>query len=148
VALRFMQIFVPQDAELGELLEGHEVLGTWRDAIDHERLVLHLLVPAEETEPITDRFEQAFSGLQGFRVVLFPVEAVLPRPKVEDESSSTADDANEEAEEAVKQPGRISREELYNDVLDSFGLSRVFVAMTVLSSLVAAVGLMRDDVGC
>ena len=146
MALRFMQIFVPQDAELGELLEGHEVLGTWRDAIDHERLVLHLLVPAEETEPITDRFEQAFSGLQGFRVVLFPVEAVLPRPKVEDESSSTADDANEEAEEAVKQPGRISREELYNDVLDSFGLSRVFVAMTVLSSLVAAVGLMRDDV--
>jgi len=141
-----MQIFVPQDADLGELLEGHEVLGTWRDAVDQDRLVVHLLVPAEETEPITDQFEDAFSGMPGFRVVLFPVEAVLPRPQVDDEPSSTADEVKEEAEETVKQPGRVSREELYTDVVDSFGLSRVFLAMTVLSSLVAAVGLMRDDV--
>jgi uncharacterized hydrophobic protein (TIGR00341 family) len=145
VVLRFMQIFVPQDTDLDELLEGHEILGTWRDAMDQDRLVVHLLVPAEETEPITDRFEQAFSDVSAFRVVLFPVEAVLPRPHAHDEPASTADEV-EEAEQTVKQPGRVSREELYTDIVDSFGLSRVFLAMTVLSSLVAAVGLMRDDV--
>ena len=74
---RVMQIFVPQssDEKLDELLEGHEILGRWRDT-DAGQIVLHLLVPAEETEPIMDRFEQQYADAKGFHVILFPVEAV------------------------------------------------------------------------
>lgn len=79
MALRVMQIFLPQasDQSLNELLEGRQILGRWRDT-DPDQIVLHLLVPAEETEPIMDRFEQRFASVEGFHVVLFPVEAVLP----------------------------------------------------------------------
>ena len=38
---------------------------------------MHLLVPAEETEPIVDEFEQRCSGAEGCHVLLMPVEAVL-----------------------------------------------------------------------
>lgn len=71
MALRLMQNFVPEinDTNLDGLLEGRDVLGRWRDT-DAGQIVLHLLVPAEETEPIMDRFEQHFSDAKGFHVKL------------------------------------------------------------------------------
>jgi len=145
MALRSMQIFIPEDggSKVEELLEGHEVLGTWRDATTEDRLVCHLLVSAEEAEPIMDRFEQAFGDAEGFRVVLSSVEAVLPRPEVEEEESSAEGDR---PEDEAKESERVSREELYHDVTETLGATRVFLAMAVLSAIVAAVGLVRDDV--
>ncbi|MCO6456719.1 MAG: TIGR00341 family protein [Pirellulaceae bacterium] len=144
MALRVMQICVPQGAKetARDLLEGRDVLGRWNDE-HHGQTVLHLLVPAEETEPIMDQFEQHFASVEGFHVVLFPVEAVLPRPKVDEKP----DEAPEE-DAPVRAPSglRVSREELYAEVTESVGVSRVFIGMTILSSVVAAVGLMRDDV--
>jgi uncharacterized hydrophobic protein (TIGR00341 family) len=143
MALRSMQIFIPEDggSKVDELLEGHEVLGTWRDATGEDRLVCHLLVPAEEAEPIMDRFEQAFGNAEGFRVVLFPVEATVPRPETEEEAAN-----GDRAEDDAKESERVSREELYHDITETLGATRVFMAMAVLSAIVAAVGLMRDDV--
>jgi uncharacterized hydrophobic protein (TIGR00341 family) len=138
-----MQIYLPQssDGNLDDLLEGRKILGRWRDT-DADQMVLHLLVPAEETEPIMDRFEEKFSAVEGFHVILFPVEAVLPRPEVKPkEKESPAAD-----EEKEKDRDRISREELYNEVTETLGITRVYLGMIVLSSIVAAVGLLRDDV--
>jgi uncharacterized hydrophobic protein (TIGR00341 family) len=148
MALRLMQIFIPEDAGLDveKLLDGREVLGTWRDATINDRVVIHLLVPAEETEPIMDRFEQAYAHSDAFRVVLFPVEAALPRPAPADEPEPDAGQAEAESKDSLTEPGRISREELYSDVAEALGINRVFVAMAVLSAIVATVGLMRDDV--
>lgn len=145
MALRVMQIFIPEDSgELPDaLLEDREVLGQWHDSLRGQS-VLHLLVPAEETEPIMDEFESHFAGVEGFHVVLFPVEAVLPRPKVREDGKQETG-ATEEDENANNSE-RISREELYTNVTEEIGVSRTFVAMTVLSAVVAAVGLMRDDV--
>lgn len=143
MALRLMQVFLPQNADTRELLEGLEILGSWRDAVEDSRVVLHLLVPAEQTEPIMDRLEGAFGSSRGFHVVLSPVEAVLPRHEpLEAEAGllPASDDTGEEPHP------RISREELYHDVVETLGVSRVFLAMAVLSSVVAAVGLLRDDV--
>jgi uncharacterized hydrophobic protein (TIGR00341 family) len=145
--LRYMQIFVPEDSgiDLDHLLEGHEVLGTWQDEAAAHRVV-HLLVSAEQSEPIMDRVEQTFSGVQGFRVVLLPVEAVLPRPEAPEDQAGGAGKPQKPEEEAAVDAGRVSREELYSDVAETLGVTRVFIAMTVLSSIVAAVGLIRDDV--
>ncbi|NLX96329.1 MAG: DUF389 domain-containing protein [Rhodopirellula sp.] len=143
MAPRVMQIFLPQasDQRLNELLEGRQILGRWRDT-DADQIVLHLLVPAEETEPIMDRFEQRFASVEGFHVVLFPVEAVLPRPNLEPEPEEKPE--TEGKEQNGKQ--RISREELHTEVTEGLGISRVYLGMSILSAVVAAVGLMRDDV--
>lgn len=143
MALRLMQIFLPQGhtEEASELLEGREVLGRWKDT-DSDKTILHLLVPAEETEPIMDQFEQRYSGIDGFHVVLSPIDAVLPRQRVEPKPPETP-----VVEEKPPINGlRISREELYADANESLGINRVFLGLTILSSVVAAVGLMRNDV--
>lgn len=143
--LRVMQIFIPQsgDDKFDELLEGREVLGRWRDT-DAGQIVLHLLVPAEETEPIMDRFEQQYADAKGFHVILFPVEAVLPRPKPEPTEDKEAAPSKPDDEKNGKQ--RISREELYAKVSEELGVSRVFIGMAILSAIVAAAGLLRNDV--
>lgn len=143
-----MQIIVPEDhgVDLDELIEGREVIGAWRDGGTRNRRVIHLLVPAEETEPIMDRLEQAYANSPDFRVVLIPVEAVLPRLEDEKPEKEDSNDPNGEKKKSLKDPDRVSREELYHDVTESLGVTRVFVAMTLLSSVVAAVGLIRDDV--
>lgn len=149
MVLRVMQIFVPQDGgdKISELLEGREILGRWRDT-DAGQIVLHLLVPAEETEPIMDRFEQEFANAKGFHVILFPVDAVLPRPKPEPEPEpkQVQEAAKPEPEEVKYGKRRISREELYAEVTDGLDPSFVFVGMALLSAVVAAVGLLRNDV--
>lgn len=146
MALRVIQIFVPQDADarMSELLEDREILGRWRDT-DAGQLVVHLLVPAEETEPIMDRFEAEYRDAPGFHVILFPVEAVLPRPVSANEVEADEETATGKEEESESQD-RISREELYTKITDELGVSRVFLGMTILSAVVAAVGLIRDDV--
>lgn len=145
MVLRVMQIFVPvgSDNTIEELLEGREVLGRWRDT-DAGQVVIHLLVPAEETEPIMDRFEQQFGTTKSFHVILFPVDAVLPRPKPKPEQDETT--VPPEPEELKYGKQRISREELYAQVTEGLDTSRVFVGMAILSAVVAAVGLLRDDV--
>lgn len=142
---RVMQIFIPQssDDNLDELLEGREILGRWRDT-DAGQIVLHLLVLAEDTESIMDRFEQQYADAKGFHVILFPVDAVLPRPKPEPEEDKESVPSKEEDEKKAQQ--RISREELYAKVSEGLGVSRVFMGMTSLSAVVAAVGLLRNDV--
>lgn len=142
-----MQIFIPEGADVtsNELLEGREVLGRWRDT-DAGQIVLHLLVPAEETESIMDRFEQQFVSTKGFHVILFPVDAVLPRPKPEPKPEQGKETVPPEPEEVKYGKQRINREELYAQVTEGLDTSLVFVGMGILSAVVAAVGLLRNDV--
>ncbi|MDA0832851.1 MAG: TIGR00341 family protein [Planctomycetota bacterium] len=145
--LRVIQIYVPAGSgtRADEILKEQEVLGRWHDE-QADQNVLNLLVHVEETEPIMDRFEHEFSGVDGFHVVLFPVEAALPRKNKED--AEQIDDASSETTEnndKAKIAGRISREELYSQICEGIGVTRVFGAMTVISAIVAAVGLMRND---
>lgn len=151
MALRFMQIFLPAetDGALDKVLEEREVLGVWRDANSESRTVLHLLVPAEETEPIMDQFDEHFNGVEGFHVVLFPVEAVLPRPDPEETTEPIASAGNAEKDDQDQRSSlhlRVSREELYNEVVEAVVIDPAFLAMTALSALVATMGLVNDDV--
>lgn len=136
MAGRLIEVIVPETASgnVRELL-GEQVLGAWPD-VDGERLLLRALVPAEETQPILDRLQQRFSGIEGFHVVLLPVEATIPRP---------AEESSPEKHVEAKHGYRISREELYAEAEDSIRTSPIFVAMTVLSAVVASIGLLRDN---
>lgn len=139
MALRMMQIFLSETpgADLDDLLEGLDILGRWED-VQKSRTLLHLLVPADESESVMDRLEAVYSKSDGFHVVLSSVEAVLPRKSLEEPEEEQVSNVNES--------GRVSREELYAMTNEGIGISRVFIGLTVCSAVVAAVGLLRDDV--
>ncbi|HHI81357.1 MAG TPA: TIGR00341 family protein [Planctomycetes bacterium] len=155
---RLMQIVLPygERTNLDTLLEGRKVLASWSDRQEDESLVVHLLLPAEETEPILDKLEQRYGGREGFHVLLMPVEAVLPRPEPEEKKEEKEEEVSEEEkakakkeEKEKKKKGigiRVSREELYAELSEGCALNRGFVWMAILSAIVACVGLLRNDV--
>ena len=123
---------------LDGLVQDHAVLLDYAGG-DRAPSVMQVLVGDEDTEALMDQCEDLFGGLEGFTFVLLPVEAVLPRPQPDKE---IAEDG--ETEQARKR--RVSREELYNDIVESLGSWQIFVALACLSTVVAAVGLTADDV--
>ncbi|MDI6644586.1 MAG: DUF389 domain-containing protein [Methanobacteriaceae archaeon] len=69
------------------------------------------------------------------------METYIPIPdKLEDAKTSNTNEESEHDEE------RIFREELYTKVIDMSKLSSVYVSMDILSSFVAAIGVLNDDV--
>jgi uncharacterized hydrophobic protein (TIGR00341 family) len=104
-----------------------------------------LLLSAEKTEPVLDVLEKHFSSREFFRINLIPVEATIPRPEEEPETpAKETGDQEKKDEEAI--PDRIHREELYEDIRDVAGFTRVYVVMVILSSVVATIGILRNNV--
>jgi len=84
--------------------------------------------------------EKRYAGGEGSRVVILPVEATLPRAVPEPPATPEQPPSEE------KPPERISREELYEDIKNGALCSRVYLAMAVLSTVVAAIGLYYNSV--
>ncbi len=143
MALRLMQIVVPEvdRLDLESLLEGHEPVSCWQQARSGDRIAINLVLEAGEAEPILDRVEKRFSRVKGFRVLLYPLEAVLPRP--EEEAAAPVGEAEEP--ERPRKFARVSSEELFHNVTESLGAWNVHATMTALSVFVAAIGLLRDS---
>lgn len=139
MSLRLIEIFISDahSQQLDAIAENEAVVDSWRTQIAGKQQLICMLVRAEDAERMCDDLQNQFSGADGCRLIILPVEATLPR---------LLEPVTEEATEAIKKsPERISREELYADIAESASLSRVFIASTVIATLVAAVGLMRDD---
>ena len=163
MALRLIQITAPGEIDPEELVDPSRLLAVWNDCRDDTTRVIHLAVPAENTEAIMDELEDRLGSREGFRLVLLEIEALLPRPEEEEEKkeeekqeergesrsgeagAAEAGEEEGEVETEAEKSFRISREELHADVTDGLAISPIFLAMTVLSAVVAAVGLLRDD---
>jgi len=145
MAHRLLKIVLPQaGAEKAlRLLDENGHQPCWRESAGDDRLVYSVLLDSGDSEAVMDRFETSFAGAKDFHMVLLPVEAIVPRPVEEDEK--TADTAAPPTEE-TQTPLRISREELYADIVDSTRLTRIYLIMAALSTVVASVGLLRDNV--
>lgn len=137
--LRMLELIAPTEAanEARKILDEENVIGMWTDEWDEDRSVLRALMSMEFTEAISDKLSEKFGDVEGFRIMLFTVEATIPKPEQEDD---------EDNEDKADGPGRISREELYADVTSSAELTPVYISMVILSTLVAGVGLILDDV--
>jgi uncharacterized hydrophobic protein (TIGR00341 family) len=137
MAQRLIEIVVPEpDCErVMEVLPAECVVGRWRDA-ETGGLLIKAVIAAEGAEPILDELQQRFSEVEDFRVILLPVTASLPRRAAEGEPVPAV---------RVGRAYRISREELLAEAEESIRTSPIFVAMTVLSAVVASVGLLNDN---
>ena len=80
MADRLIQIVVPvhRKAELRELIKRVEHVEPWHEPSDTLRL-FSVQVPAERVEAILDPVQKWFCKTEGFRAVVVPVEASLPR---------------------------------------------------------------------
>jgi len=145
MALRLIEVIIPLEEvdSLGDFLEDEQTLGFWTDPMDEEFGVTRILTDISSTESITDHITTRFENIPGFRLLLFPIEATIPLPEVPEKESPEKVPGETEKQDS---PKRISREELYEDVADGARLTWIFVITVCLSTIVAAIGLMREDV--
>lgn len=135
--LRLIEARLPVGPEgIDEAFGDVSVVDRWVVGGSEEATTVHALVDTERTEALADRLREYFGDAR-LRLVFLAVEATTPEVEKEEEPP----EADEE-----KTPGRISREELDQDVRQGARLTPVFVALVFFSTVVAAVGLVRDDV--
>lgn len=142
MALRLIEMVLPEkDArEVRELLKEQKVLDHRQLGLPDEEVLVRILLDAEQCEAVLDLLEKQYAGGEGNRVVILPVEATLPRAEPEPAA------APGETQPVEKPPERIGREELYEDIKDAARCSWVYLAMAVLSTVVAAIGLQQNSV--
>jgi uncharacterized hydrophobic protein (TIGR00341 family) len=148
MALRLLEIVLPEDTEkdIDSILQEFQVVRVWLEKSQDKRIFVKLLLAAEKTEHVLDVLEKRFSTREAFRIVMLPVEAALPRLEEPEPEHPAKEGQISSKETAQTQIGRISREELYHDIHDVTQFSAVFVVMVILSSLAAAIGILRDNV--
>ena len=100
---------------------------------------VEILVSKGDGQELIDDLQSLLSASPDWRVVILPVEATLPRPP-EDEKPE------DDAEKKAKAKTVSLREELYQKVSNDCKLNWDFIILTVLSSIVAAIGLNGDSV--
>jgi uncharacterized hydrophobic protein (TIGR00341 family) len=116
------------------LAEQHGVRNLWWGAEDDTgRRSVRLLVDSDARQAVLDALQGMFSGSEHARILVLPVEAVLPR----------------EEDDAVQRASRGSgttREELYEGIAKGARLDGSYLLLVILSTVVAAIGLIEDNV--
>jgi len=140
--LRLIQATLPAEADvtLAELAGSLGADRVWTHDLDGARCSAAILLDAEKTEEVTDTLTATFGSTPGFRIVVLAVEATLPRIEEEPNPAATPDKPK------LIAGTRISRDELLEDIASTTKVNAVYLAMVGLSALVAAIGLVRDQV--
>ncbi len=137
--LRLIEVVVPPGGSDGltELPDDVDPISVWTDVGDGSQRLSRILVKTPDVEAVVDALQSRFGQEDGFRVLISRVEATVPEPEPEP-------DAPDEPEQPT--PQRVSRQELHGLTSVSAELSPTFLTLVVLSTIVAAIGLLRDNV--
>ncbi|NBB85726.1 MAG: TIGR00341 family protein [Bacteroidetes bacterium] len=153
MSLRLAEIYLPADYGGGlPLDEDHPALGQWELTTTEDDRLVRVLLETGDTESFLDELENTIGTKTNYRIVLTAVEATVPRPEDDEEAedekeTGAADQEAEEADdEADSSTSRISREELYQDVNESVRVTSTYYILVILSTIVAAGGMIRDNV--
>ena len=115
------------------IAEQHELDSWVVPTEDEQRCISRLLVRPDKQQAVLDSLQGALDKLDYFRILLIPLDGALPRP------------SKEETEEAKRQATTVSREELYQEISRGGAINNNFIYMVVLSTIVAAIGLLEDN---
>ncbi len=142
MALRLIEMILREKDgdEVREHLKEHNMLEYRQIELPDGEVLVRILLDVEHSEGVLNFLEKRYADAVGNRVVILPVEATLPHPEPEPAASP------EQSEPEEKPPERISRHELYEDIQNGARCSRVYLAMAMLATVVAAIGLQHNSV--
>ena len=117
------------------LCDRDDVVDSWSlTPTDETRVIVRLLVAPPGVQPILDTLQKQLGDAGDARIVVLAVEATMPRVEAPDGA------------EGARRKQQSSREELYQDVERGARLDRTYLTLVVLSTVVAAIGLIEDSV--
>lgn len=161
MSLRVIEISAPNTAsnKIQELAERYEAIDCWHskrnswfNKNEDKRETTRILVDVQNQQDMLDALQRAVSNNEGWRIILLPVEATLPR-LVEEEKKPEDNNPDTIKPKTVGKfkiknilRGSVTREELHDDMEKGASLTVDFLLLVVLSSLVAGIGLIYSDV--
>lgn len=96
------------------------------------RQIMRIMIPDDHAQAVLDTLQRALGPDPGARIVVIGVEVALPRPA---EKARTKEDS-----------ATAIREALYEDIEKSTRLDVNFLILVILSTIVAAIGLIENNV--
>lgn len=124
---------------LVSLAEQYGALDCWYGQTSEDRRrSVRMLVADEARQTVLDALQNLLGSAENARIIVQPVEAVLPRPVKNDEGAQNG--------AAARAATGTTREELYNAIEKGARLDRNFLILVFLSTVVAAIGLLEDNV--
>ena len=149
MALRLLQVIVPKrhDLEVKELLGRREVSTSWSETTSDERVRFSVVLPKEECDDLVRKLDTQYAAVEGFRLILEAIEGT--RPTIEEDTAPAPVPEDDDGDQPVKRKaffgGRVASDELIGEVAAGASHTRVFLAMVVLSTVVAAAGLVQSS---
>lgn len=133
---RLVQITAPRDKvdAIRELAERDDVELQSVSRLEQDRRTVTLLVRPKARQELFDDVQSALGRSKDWRMVALPVEAIVPEPEETDEEKIV--------EESISE----TREELYEEIEKGAVLSFATLALTGLSAIVAAVGMIQNSI--
>jgi uncharacterized hydrophobic protein (TIGR00341 family) len=120
---------------LSGIAEQHGAIDAWwSSAAEDGRRTLRMLVAADRSQPIVDALQSVLGSSENARILIMPVDATLPRPEEERESGRKTSSRS------------TTREELYDQIEKGGRLESNYLLLVFLSTIVAAIGLIEDNV--
>lgn len=133
------------DTILG-IAEQQQVEDIWFSPTNEDgRLAAHLLVQPEHRQNVLDALQRILSATEHYRILIIPLDTALPKPT--ETVSETLSEEQKEEEKAKKKAALMStREEILAQVEKDTQLNNNFILLVILSAIVAAIGLLENNV--
>jgi len=126
----FEQAFLERVEKIAQKLDLYYRLGPQEE---DERRSIRIIVSPEKRQELLDLLQSALVKSESARIIVIPAEVVLPR-------------SEEDEEKTEKQSVTTTREELYYGVEKGARLDSTYLLLVFLSTVVAAIGLLEDNV--
>jgi hypothetical protein len=145
MALRLIEFAFEGEASLDceQLLRDRKTLCVLHAGMSEHRTLVRILLDSQFTEGVVNVLEEQFRGTSGFRLMVFAVEATLPRPEAPEEQRAKQGEQGDER--STPTSDRLSTEELYEKAGADAQLSWVYLVLVALATLVAGIGFLRND---
>jgi uncharacterized hydrophobic protein (TIGR00341 family) len=118
---------------MAAIAQRFKALNFWEEAAGSNTTeACRIIARPHKQQELIDELQSAVSGEPPWRITIIPVEATIPEP--------------EEAKEAERSPEQATREELYMAIDQGAHTDATFLQLVVLSTIVAAIGLIEDNV--
>ncbi len=119
---------------------GASGIRTYAETQAENRTTLMMLAGPETRQGLVDAVQSALSAQADWRLTILPVETTVPLPRDEEEARAKTLELQE------NKIGDMTREEIWNKVWDQANLDQTFVVFVMLSTIVAALGMLTDSV--
>ncbi|MBY0098581.1 TIGR00341 family protein [Mesobacillus maritimus] len=140
--LQLVEAYIPEKyfEKVNESLHEFPLVSYWVSRESEERKLIRVLVETKNTEEVLNYLENVSNVVDGFEVLLFPVQSYLTRLTQEEKEKIK----QEEKEETTKIQ-RASRHELLGAIEKSSRITLNYTLLVILSAIVVTIGFIKNS---